>query len=177
MKKMVVSYAGIGVVKPAEPPKSGIKKADPDEGRRKAQRLLITWISENPSLLGKIEKYISVSDFTEDVYRRVTEKLFEGIKQGDFEPASMVSMFEDEEEQKEVALLFNTKLTGLDGIPMEIDSGLDKEKAFHDILVKVKSNSLEYYSSRLASDVTAITKVVEGKKMLEELKNTKIHLE
>lgn len=177
MKKMVVSYAGIGVVKPAEPPKSGIKKADPDEGRKKAQRLLITWISENPSLLGKIEKYIGVSDFTEDIYRRVTEKLFEGIKQGDFEPASMISMFEDEEEQKEVALLFNTKLTGLDGIPMEIDSSQDKEKAFHDILVKVKSNSLEYYSSRLASDVTAITKVVEGKKMLEELKNIKIHLE
>lgn len=177
MKKMVVSYAGIGISRPVEPPKSGVKKADPDEGRRKAQRLLITWISEEPQLLDKIEKYIGISDFTEDIYKRVAEKLFEGIKQGDFEPASMISMFEDEEEQKEVALLFNTKLTGLDGIPMEIDSNQDKEKAFHDILVKVKSNSLDYYSSRLASDVTAITKVVEGKKMLEELKKAKIHLD
>lgn len=177
MKKMVVSYAGIGIARPVEAPKSGIKKADPDEGRRKAQRLLITWITEEPSILSKIEKYIDVSDFTEDIYRKVAEKLFDGIKQGDFEPASLISMFEDEEEQKEVALLFNTKLTGLDGIPMEIDSPQDKEKAFHDILVKVKSNSLDYYSSILASDVTAITKVVEGKKMLEELKKVKIHLD
>lgn len=177
MKKMVVSYAGIGIARPIEVPKSGIKKADPDEGRRKSQRLLITWITEDTKLLSKIEKYIDISDFTVDIYKKVAEKLFEGIRQGDFEPASMISMFDDEEEQKEVALLFNTKLTGLDGIPLEMEAGLDKDKAFHDILVKVKSNSLDYYSSRLASDVNALTKVIEGKKLLEELKNTKIHLE
>lgn len=177
MKKMVISYAGIGIARPIEPPKSGIKKADPDEGKRKSQRLLITWISEDAGILPKIEKYIDVSDFTEDIYRRVAEKLFEGIKQGNFEAASLISMFDDEEEQKEVALLFNTKLTGLNGIPLELDDGIDKDKAFHDILVKVKSNSLEYYSSRLASDVSALTKVIEGKKLLEELKNTKIHLD
>ncbi len=177
MRKMVVSYAGIGISKPVEPPKSGIKKADPDEGRRKAQRLLITWLTDEPQLLSKIEKYVDISDFTEDIYRKVAEKLYDGIHQGNFEPASIISMFDDEEDQKEVALLFNTKLTGLDGIPIEIESGPDKDKAFHDILVKVKSNSLDYYSSRLASDVTAITQMVEAKKKLEELKNIKIHLE
>lgn len=177
MKKMVVSYAGIGIARNVEPPKSGVKKIDPDEGRRKAQRLLITWLCEEPKLLEKVEKYVTVSDFTEDIYRKVAERLYEGIHRGDFEPASMISMFADEEDQKEVALLFNTKLTGLDGIPIEMEAGADKDKAFHDILVKVKSNSLDNYSSKLATDVTAITQMVEAKKKLEELKNTKIHLE
>ena len=50
----------------------------------------------------------------------------------------------------------------------------EKEKAFHDVLLKVKENSLEYYSSRLGSDVTAINQVIEGKKALETLKRTHI---
>ena len=50
----------------------------------------------------------------------------------------------------------------------------EKEKAFNDVLLKVKENSLEYYSSRLGSDVTAINQVIEGKKALETLKRTHI---
>ena len=104
---MVVSYAGIaGGVKPIERPKSGIKKADPDEGKKKAQRLLITWISEEPFILQRIEKYISADDFTDELYHKVAIKLFDGIREGNFSPASFVSMFDDEEDQKNVALLF-----------------------------------------------------------------------
>ena len=127
--------------------KSGVKKLNPDEGRRKAQRLLITWLSEEPQLLDTVTKFISPRDFTGDIYRTVAEKLFEGIASDKaYEPASMVSMFDDEEEQKEVALLFNTKLVGLDGTEMEMESIADRERAFKDIMVKVKEASLDEYS-------------------------------
>ena len=53
----------------------------------------------------------------------------------------------------------------------------EREKAFHDVLLKVKENSLEYYSGRLGSDVTAINQVIEGKKALENLKRTHISLQ
>jgi DNA primase len=82
----------------------------------------------------------------------------------------MISMFPDEEEQRQVAALFNTKLD-------KLEKKEEREKAFHDILVKVKQNSLEYYSSRLGSDVSAINQVIEAKKALENLKNTHISLQ
>lgn len=178
MKKLIIGYAGLGITR-KEPVaiKSGVKKLNPDEGRRKAQRLLITWLSEEPQLLDTVTKFISPRDFTGDIYRTVAEKLFEGIASDKaYEPASMVSMFDDEEEQKEVALLFNTKLVGLDGTEMEMESIADRERAFKDIMVKVKEASLDEYSRQLASDVTAITDMIAAKKKLEELKQTVIHI-
>lgn len=177
MKDMVIKYASMtGMAKPVERPKQSYGNRPKEDGNLKAQKLLITWICEQPSLLSKIEKYISQDDFTEELYRNVAGKLFDGIRRGGFEPVSLVSLFEDEEEQKEVATLFNTKLTGLDGQPLDISRENDLEKAFHDILLKVKTNSLNYYSMNLATDVLAIEKVVQGKKQLEELKKEIIHL-
>ena len=178
MKKMVISYAAAGVNGyTPQIIKSGVKKADPDEGRKRAQRLLITWISEEKDLLPKISKYIDVGDFTQDLYRKIASRLFEEIENNtDLEPASLISMFEDEEEQKEVASLFNTRLTDLNGQPLEIDSVRDKERALFDILINVKTGSLEYYTKQLGSEPDAIKRVMEGKKLLEDLKKNKIKL-
>ena len=53
----------------------------------------------------------------------------------------------------------------------------EKEKALHDILLKVKKNSYDYYTQKLGTDVTALNKVIEGRKALEELAKTHISLE
>ncbi len=161
-----------GLATPVRPrPKSGIQeKNNPDEGRKKLQRILVTWLSEEPEIYPIISKYISASDFTEDLYHKIAEKLFDGIVSGGFNPASMVSMFEDEEEQREVAALFNTKITGLDGMPLEMQNKQDREHALKDLVIKVKENSYEYYSRNLGADVNALSEVIKGKKQLEELK-------
>lgn len=179
MKKMVISYAAAGISRPIEQTviKPAVKKVDPEEGRKRSQRLLITWISEDTSIFDKISPFISPHDFTDDLYRKIAEKLFESIRDNaEFTPASFISAFEDEEDQKSVAQLFNTKLLGSDGLPAEIEDIKDKEKALHDILVSVKNGSIEYYSRNIGSDPDAFKKVVEGKKLLEDLKKTKIKL-
>lgn len=179
MKKMVIGYAAAGISRPIEQMavRTAIKKADPEEGRKRSQRLLITWISEDSSIFDKILPYISPHDFTDEMYKKIAEKLFESLKEdNNIEPASFISAFEDEEDQKKVAELFNTKLLDSDGLPAEIDDIREREKTLHDILVSVKTGSLEYYSRNIGSDPNAITRVVEGKKLLEELKKTKIKL-
>ena len=179
MKKMVISYAAAGISRPIEQTviKPAVKKVDPEEGRKRSQRLLITWISEDTSIFDKISPFISPHDFTDDLYRKIAEKLFESIRDNaEFTPASFISAFEDEKDQKSVAQLFNTKLLGSDGLPAEIEDIKDKEKALHDILVSVKNGSIEYYSRNIGSDPDAFKKVVEGKKLLEDLKKTKIKL-
>lgn len=172
LRKLVMSYAAqTGLARPAERPKSGIQsKKTPEENAKKSQRLLITWLADEPSLYGKIRQYISAEDFTEDIYRRVTERLFADLDQGIYNPAAIISMFEDEEEQKEAAALFHTNLP-------ELTTLQEKEKAFHDILLAVKKNSYEYYTSRLGSDVNALNQVIAGKKALEDMAKTHISLE
>ena len=156
---------------PASRPKSGIqKKSDPEENKKKPQKLLLTWLVEEPAAYQKIKRYISPSDFTEDLYKKVAEKLFADLDGGRLNPAAIISQFTDEEEQREVAGLFNTKL-------MELESRADREKAFHDIVLAVKRNSLDYFSSQLGADVSAINQVIEGKKALEELSKTHISLD
>lgn len=172
LKKLVISYAAqTGLAKPIERPKSGVKsKSSPEENRKKSQRLLITWLTDEPSLYKKIEKYITVDDFTEELYQKVADKLFQELKEDKYNPAGIISMFTDEEEQREAAALFNTKLN-------ELTTKQEREKAFHDILYAVKKNSYEYYSEKLGSDLNAINQVIAGKKALEELSKTHISLD
>ena len=169
LRKLIHTYAAkTGLARPIERPKSGIQpKNTKEESVRKNQRLLITWLIEEPYLYRKIKNYLSPADFTDELYGKVAEKLLDNLGKEGFSPASLISMFPDETEQREVAGLFDTKLEMLANVQ-------EKEKAFHDVLIKVKENSLEYYSGRLGSDVTAINQVIEGKKALENLKRTHI---
>ena len=171
LRKLVGSIAAqTGLAKPVERPKSGIhKKTTPEENSKKTQRLLLTWLVEEPQLYKRIERFIGPEDFTEELYVRVAERLFAGLEKGELNAASIISLFPDEEEQREVASLFNTRL-------MEPETIQEKEKAFHDILVSVKRISYEYNTSRLGTDVEALNRVIEGKKALEELSKTHISL-
>lgn len=172
LRRLVVGYASTaGDARPVERPKSGVAhKQTPEENARKAQRLLLTWLADSPALYPRIKQYVSEEDFTEELYRKVAERLFAGFSQEDFQPASIISMFEDEEEQSRAAELFHTTLP-------QLNTPQEREKAFHDILLSVKRGSFEYYTSRLGMDVDALTKVVEGKKALETLAKTHISLE
>ena len=171
LRKLVISYAAqTGLAKPIERPKSGVQpKNTPEESRKKAQRLLITWIADEPALYDKIKKYISAKDFTDPLYCQVAERLFAELETGSYNPAAIIDMFTDEEQQRQAAALFHTQL------PQSEE--MDREKAFHDIVYSVKKDSYEYYSSKLGSDVEALNKVIEGKKALEELGKARISLE
>ncbi len=173
LRKLVAAYAAqTGLARPLTRPLSGLaeRKNTPEENRKKAQRLLITWITDEPEIYPKIAKYIAAEDFTEELYRKVADKLFAGLSKGEFNPAALISMFSDEEEQRQVAALFNTKLE-------ELQTKQEREKALHDIIYTVKRNSYEYYSGRMGADVEALNQVIAGKKALEELSKTHISLD
>lgn len=172
LRKLVMKEAGkIGLAKPVEQPRSLTKnKNTKEDNTKRDQRLLITWITEQPDLYGKIKKYITPKDFTEDLYRTVVERLFTDLEQNVFNPAGIISMFEDPKEQEEAASLFSTTLP-------ELETVAEKEKAFRDILLSVKKNSYEYYVTKMGSEMDALTQVVAGKKALEELAKTHISLE
>ena len=95
--------------------------------------------------------------------------MFQDIENNQLNPAGIINMFADEKEQSEAASLFTTKLSQLESVQ-------EQEKAFKDILISVKRNSYNYYSSRMGVDISALNQVIEGKKALEELSKTHISL-
>ena len=172
LRRLVGSYAmQTGLDKPPERPKSGLQpKNTPQESNRRSQRLLLTWIVDDPAIYPKIARYVGPEDFTEELYRQVAERLFQDLEAGQYQPAAIISMFQDQEEQRRVAELFNTNLP-------QLNTRQEREKTLHDILYAVKKNSYEQLTMQLGSDVNALGRVVSGKKALEELAKTHISLE
>lgn len=176
LRKLVNSYASqTGLVRPAERPRSGVqRKASPEENSKKSQRLLLTWLTDEPGLYQKIKRYISPEDFSGDLYKQVAARLFADLEKGSYNPAGIVSMFTEEEEQREAASLFNTNLPHL-------DNRQAKEKAFKDILLSVKQSSHEQHVAAASADperqLEALKLLIDGKKELEELAKTHISLD
>lgn len=172
LRKLVVNYAAkTGMVRPAERPKSGVQHKDnPQENAKRAQKLLLTWLTDRPELYPKIRQYIGVEDFTDSFYRQVAEKLFAAVEKGNFQPAAIISTFEDEESQRMAADLFHATLPRMETLQ-------EKEKAFRDILYTVKKNSYEYYTEQSGKDIAALSKAIAGKQALQKLANAHISLE
>lgn len=144
----------------------GRKRGD---GMRQSQKLLLTWLIEAPVLFEKIGRYITPEDFTEELYGRVAEQLFAQYQNtGEVNPARIVSMFENEEEQREIAEFFNARIH-------EVETKEDREKALRETIVRVKENGIKCRGDALdPADMEGLMKLVQEKKALEELK--KLHI-
>lgn len=164
LRKLVAKYAYTGMApKPRTEAKTAPQK-DKDDGVKRAQRMLLTWISENQNIYRLIKPYIDESDFTIESYRKVAGMLFSQIENNSFNPAAIINNFESGEEQNEVAMMFNTNI---------LDEGAenrDKEKALNEAVMVIKKNSLEL-KSRNAADVSELQTILK-----EQTELKKIHI-
>ena len=116
-----------------------------------------------------VKEYIGVEDFTDPVYAKVAQLLFEDLKSGKVNPAGYVDSFEEEEQQRICASLFNTRLD-------EIQSKEDRETALHDIVYKIKKNSIDEFTKNSGGSIEGMMKSLADKKTLEKLANTTFKL-
>lgn len=176
LKKLVTGYAAkMGMAAEVIRPKQPVQqKNTPKEQQENVQKLLLTWLVEEPHLYKKIKKYITPLSFTNELYRQVVQELFPKLEEGKPNPAAIISRFSQEEEQREAASLFNTKLPYMQQ-DMESQSQVqEREKAFHDIVVKVKRNAYEHDLKASGSDMEALSRVISGRQELDELEKTHI---
>lgn len=138
------------------------KKKEKDDGSRRSQRLLLTWLIENPELFDKIEGIVSADDFREDLYHQVAVMVFEGHARGEVNPAGILNHFiNDEEQYKEVAALFNASLK-------ESLDNEEQKKAFSETVIKVRKHSLDE-ASRNAKDITELQEIIKAQSALKDL--------
>ena len=133
-----------------------------EDGIRRSQRLLLTWLIEDPALFDKIHGILSPEDFTEDLYRQVAFQVFEGHREGKINPADILSRYiNDADQYKEVAALFNASLGG----PL---SNEEQKKAFAETVLKVKKYSLDM-ASRNARDIAQLQEIIKQQAALKTL--------
>lgn len=142
------------------------EKTKKEDGMKQSQKLLLTWLIENTELFLEVEKYIGPEDFTEDIYRKTAEILFEQYhREGKVNPAQIVSLF-GEEEQREIAALFNARIE-------DVETKADREKALKETILRIKQNSIAYRSKNLEpTDMAGLQKLIADKKQLESLKKS-----
>lgn len=140
------------------------KKAD--DGVKKAQKILLTWMIDEPQIYAKIKQYIKAEDFIEPLYHDVAAKLFEQLENNKLNPAAIISTYDSEDEHKEVAALFNEEL----GEDLSIQ---EREKALNETVFKVKKNSVDY-RSRNAATPDALKELIKEQTELNKL--SKMHI-
>ena len=162
-----------GLVKERIPLKSGLheKKHKKEDGMRQSQKLLLTWLIEYDNLYDKIKDIITPEDFTEDIFRKVAELLYEQKKSGTVNPAQIISLFAEEEEQREVAELFHARIH-------EVDSAAERDKALKETILRVKDNSISYRSAHLEpTDMQGLQQLVADKRTLQNMEKMHISID
>ena len=166
LRKLVNSMAMKGgIVKPQTKLKSGInEKNKKEDGMKQSQKLLLTWLIEDNSLFDRIKGRISADDFTEELYHKVAKEVFSQYETTHtVNPARIVSMFTDEDEQREVAGLFNATIH-------QVEGKNDKATALRETVIRINQNSIDYRSKHLApTDMEGMMRIIEDKRALEEL--------
>ncbi len=148
--------------------KSGIsEKKKREDGMKQSQKLMLTWLIEEPGLFPQISSYLGAEDFTEDLYRQAAEMVFSQYQEGSLNPAGIISRFTEEEQQREIASLFNARLK-------EVTTPAEKEKALWETVVRLKENSIQYRSKHLEpTDMEGLQKLIADKKAMEDLRKRK----
>lgn len=166
LKKFVARRAASGITKRTEVKEYKPKEKTKDDGIRKSQRMLLTWICDSPQVYPLVRKHIAPEDFTEPVYQKVARIMFGQLEKNSFNPASILNAFEEGDEQKEVAAVLNTNVLD-DSAKSE-----EREKALNEAVIIIKKHSLDE-RSRNAAGLDELQQIIREQ---AELKNLHISL-
>lgn len=171
LKKLVgrLALQGSGVRESIKP-RSGTGK-EKENGYEISQKLMLTWLVNEPRIFEGIGELITPGDFTTPLYHQVAEMLFEQHRQGEVNPARILNHFQDGEEQRQAAAVFHARLP--------LQTAEEKERAFRDVICRLKESSIGWRSDHLdPTDMTGLMKLMEDKKALERLQRgeTPLHI-
>ena len=140
------------------------KSEEREEKKRQPQKLLLTWMVNEPQLFDKLEGIIGPDDFYEQIYHGVALLLFQQYEEEKAViPGKILNQYTDLDDQKKIAELFNTTL--------KISPSLeDRDKALNDIVKRVKEDSIE-------QQMNATNDILKWQDLIKEKANlAKLHI-
>ncbi|MBR2189367.1 MAG: DNA primase [Eubacterium sp.] len=165
LRKMV---GKIALRNAGRPPAREAKQPRPEQAAREtksdqAQKLMITWMADDPGLIGQLSPVIAAKDFTNPFYRKLAELLTQQYADGQVSPAQVLDQFEDGEEQSRAAALFHGS------VGLEDDEA--KRRALTDIVVQIKKDALDQALAGLSmTDMEGLRQLTEERKKLDQFR-------
>ena len=160
VKKKGLNYIGKKQREEKETIKSGNKEKE--EAVVLAQQILLTWLIEEKNIFESVSKYVSPSDFSYDFYERVAGIFWAQMEENEANPAKIIDNFQDEDEHKKVAALFNSPLIN-QNLTMQ-----EKEKAVNDAVILIKKKSLDDRAKN-ATDISEMQNIIQAKAQLGKI--------
>lgn len=170
LKKLVAKMAiKAGMATPAMKPRStSVRGKTKEDGNMQSQKILLTWLIESEAIFEQIKRYITPADFTTKLYQSVAQILYEQYEEKEINPAKIMNHFVDEEEHKEVAALFHTKI-------QELTTSEEQSKALKETIIRVKSHHIDEAARTLEpTDIKGLQILMEAKRELQDLQ--KLHI-
>ena len=140
------------------------------------ERYLMTWLADEPGIFPQVSAYIRPEHFRPGVPRKTAEGYWKILRQdGEGNPASVIGMFETEEEQEAAAAMFQSHLRG-------IYSARDREKALRDIVQAIRKSAADRERTQIEESGHAptpdeLTRLVNNKKEIQALSKISFHLQ
>lgn len=175
LKRLVIKYGEQGEMinvrneqKNEDKQARGSTAAKKEDTVKTAQKIILTWLIEDERIYPLIKKHLSPADFIDPIYHTVAERLFEQLDSGKINPAVIINVFEKEEEQRQVAALFNATLS-------EELSDAEKERALNETVYQIKRNSVDYRKQN-ATSADELRAIVREQAELNKLRTVHISL-
>lgn len=157
----------VGLVKKPEPLKSGVhkKEARREDGVKKAQKLLLTWLGEEPGLYETVRAYLTPDDFPDELCRHAAQELFAQLEAGDLNLAKIPGHYEDPADQREIVSAFHETIR-------EVKTPAERGQALKDTVLKLKEHHLLRLRENHDPDgmQERFAKMLQEKKTLEALR-------
>lgn len=170
LRKLVNRMAMKNISAPEVKQRPKNRNTEKEDGMLKSQKLLLTWLIENPGLFAQIKPYVGPDDFTTELYYTVAAMLFEQYESGALNPAKIINHFTDPEQQRETAALFNTSI--------RVETKEEMNKALKETIARVMNNSIEYKTTHLEpTDIVGLQQIIQAKRRLQDIEKVHISLD
>lgn len=170
LRKLVNRMAMKSISAPEVKQRPKNRNVEKEDGMLKSQKLLLTWLIENPGLFAQIKPYVGPDDFTTELYHTVAGMLFEQYENGALNPAKIINHFTDPEQQRETAALFNTSI--------RVETKEEMNKALKETIARVMNNSIEYKTTHLdPTDIVGLQQIIQAKRRLQDIEKVHISLD
>ncbi len=139
------------------------KKDETKTALAQCQKMVLSFLAEEPSFYDNVSDVIDESDFCLPPYDKAAQLLFSQLQAGKVNPNSIINAFEDSDVQEEVAGIFH------DSFLKDISES-DLQKTINDCIIRIRKNSIETQ----LDGVQDVSRIVELKKEQERLQKFNI---
>ena len=139
------------------------KKDETKTALAQCQKMVLSFLAEEPSFYDNVSDVIDESDFCLPPYDKAAQLLFSQLKAGKVNPNSIINAFEESDVQEEIADIFH------DSFLKDISES-DLQKTINDCIIRIRKNSIETQ----LDGVQDVSRIVELKKEQERLQKFNI---